>query len=162
MEKDFSKPYLFLSCFQVLLGAGVTCGSLSLAYYTREGPGPGFFPFWTGMLLTGLGLILGCKTLISMRHSRRSGTPPAGEALFQWLQLKNVGVVIACLVLCIGLFKPIGFTIAIGLFTLILMRVVGEWGWLKSAVFSVVLSGGLFWVFKIGFSIPLPVGFWGF
>ncbi len=36
----------------VLIGAWVCWESRNLTYYTRVGPGPGFFPFWLGLLLS--------------------------------------------------------------------------------------------------------------
>lgn len=162
MKQDLSKAYLFLSGFQVVLGAAVTYYSRSMAYYTREGPGPGFFPFWTGLLLSGLGLILGVKSFISLRRIHDGVQPLDHEPLFSISKLKNVAIVIGCLGICIILLKPVGVTIAISLFSLLLLRTVGEWGWMKSALFSGILGVGLFWVFKVWLSIPLPVGFWGF
>lgn len=43
---------LTLGAVFVLIGAWVCWESNSLTYYTRVGPGPGFFPFWLGLLLS--------------------------------------------------------------------------------------------------------------
>ncbi|HTM78060.1 MAG TPA: tripartite tricarboxylate transporter TctB family protein [Devosia sp.] len=43
-----------VSVVLIALGGYVVIQALAMSYYTPVGPGPGFFPFWLGLILIGL------------------------------------------------------------------------------------------------------------
>ena len=49
----------------LLLAVFVALESLKLKYYTNQGPGPGFFPFWLSLLLGALAIIILLQALRS-------------------------------------------------------------------------------------------------
>ncbi len=52
-----------LVCLGFLIVGVLVCRTaISLTYYTQLGPGPGFFPFWTGALITVFSAILLVQT----------------------------------------------------------------------------------------------------
>ena len=166
MNKIFDKYYVIAGAILFLLGVSITLTSFSWKYYTSTGPGPGFFPCWIGILLSGLGVIL---TLVSLKNVRKgrvqvdiSHNINAGEMslepLFKASQLKNVGLVIGALVFCLTLLKWLGFILTISFLSLFLLQIVGKWGWLKSILLSVLTSLILYLAFKVWFHIPLPAG----
>ena len=166
MDKIFDKHYVIIGAILFLLGVSITLTSFSWKYYTKTGPGPGFFPCWIGILLSGLGAILALKSLNNMRKGRAQvdvshnikAREISLEPLFKASQLKNVGLIIGALVLCLILFKWLGFILAISFFSLFLMQIVGKCGWLKSILLSTFTSLILYLAFKVWFHIPLPVG----
>ena len=138
MKRGLSQAYVIFGGFQVALGAAVALYGSSWEYHTALGPGPGFFPFWTGVLLAGFGLILGAVNAISLKRTRGAHDPHE-EPLFTAAKLKNIAAVIGSLGMCIVLLKLAGFVIAIGLFSLFLLQIIGKWGWVKSAALAGIL-----------------------
>jgi len=158
MKTDFQKSYVIAGTALLLLGLWITYTSLSWKYYTSLGPGPGFFPFWIGMLISATGTLLAVLNLIVLKREGGKKKGPSGPRLFTAPRLKNVALMAVSLVAAMLLLKGLGFVLVIGLFSLLLLQIVGGWGWGKSLLLSAIVSMGLFWVFRVWLHIPLPVG----
>jgi hypothetical protein len=48
--------------------------------------------------------------------------------------------------------------VASAIFIAAFMRFIGKFGWLKSVLVGLGISGTLFWIFEIMFQVPLPKG----
>jgi putative tricarboxylic transport membrane protein len=158
MEKDLQKSFVIAGAVLLLLGLWIVYTSFSWKYYTSLGPGPGFFPFWIGVLISATGALMSALNLISLRKNAIQGESPSGRRLFTALRLKNVAVMALSLILATLLLKGIGFVPVIALFALFLLQIVGRWGWGKSLLLSAIVSIALFSVFRSWLHIPLPVG----
>jgi hypothetical protein len=75
-------------------------------------PGPGFFPFWAGVLLAAIGLVIAARSLRIVRGGAHGddgdGTVTVGSG--------NIAFAIAALAGCAFLFERIGFVPTAGLF----------------------------------------------
>lgn len=121
-----------------LLGAG----------WGEEGPQAGYFPLRMGVAI----LIASIVVIVqAWRANDRS-------AFVEREQLKLVATVLLPLTVYIAAIKFIGIYVASALFIGIFMKLVGKFSGWKSAVAGVGINLALFWIFEIGFKVPLPKG----
>ena len=122
-------------------------------YLGMEGPGPGFFPLWYGLLMVALSLAL---VVASIKRGTATGRPvnwqEVGRALGAWLALA----------ICVGLLKLLGFLIAFGLFTFFLVYVMYRRPVMPAVAVSVGVCAGFYLVFPLALNVGLPVGMLGF
>ena len=148
---------------RVVLGCiGVLCGFMTFTAYGYSlsdslGPGAGFFPFWLGIL----GMAM-CLALLA--RSWRGGAIgdgavallPKGDGAWRTAALLG-GVVLAALLL-----QPLGFRLAMLIFTAGLLLALGVRRPVAIGVFALASSFGLFHVFYHWLKVPLPTGAFGF
>ena len=139
----------------IALGGFVAWEAWEWPYMTVDGPGPGFFPLWIGILLVGLSALLIVLQVVDAGGGRPvprtvwTGTRPA---LLGWVAL----------VVAAGLLEPAGFVASYLLLSIVLLRVIFRRSWRSTAVVSVV-SVACFWgLFVKLLEVRLPAGPWGF
>lgn len=104
----------------VLMGLGlyVIVQSLALSYYTPVGPGPGFFPFWLGLLL----ILLSAASVIASFVSKM-------PVLFEDMIIPepSAGAQMAINFVMVGFFAltvvPLGFVLSMFVVLLVLLLV---------------------------------------
>jgi hypothetical protein len=135
-----------------MIARGLSFGdTVLLAGYTMGTParmGPGFFPFWLGVILIGMG------ALISLVAIRTEGGDEGRLERFHW---KELFFVLGAIVLFGVLLKPIGMLLS-GI-VLIVGAGFGSHSFnlrksLLLAVFLVVFSA---LVFVVGLKLPIPL-----
>jgi putative tricarboxylic transport membrane protein len=120
-------------------GILVLIGSLDLQYRTEYGPGPGFLPFWLGLGLIFLGLMLLARAIFSRKDKEEDISLPSKYAF-------------------VFLGDKIGFLPCIGLMFLFLLAIVERRGW-KFSLAVALISTLFFWVvFEVGLNLGLPLG----
>lgn len=136
--------------------------SLTVAYTSWQmpqrvefGPGMGFLPFWLAVLMAILSVLLLFDA--SVRKSASTGNPfPAPQAL------RNVGMVIAGLGVYIAVLDTVGFAVSTILYIVFLLAIVQKERWLKTAIISLLSTGGLYVVFQVLLDVKLPQNIFGF
>ncbi len=121
-----------------LLGAG----------WGDEGPQAGYFPLRMGVAIFVASIVV---IVQAWRANDRS-------AFVEREQLKLVATVLLPLIVYIAAIKFIGIYVASALFIGIFMKLVGKFSSWKSAVAGIGINLALFWIFEIGFKVPLPKG----
>jgi putative tricarboxylic transport membrane protein len=137
-------------CFIALSGF-VVLASMKMEYYSALGPGPGFFPFWLGLVLGGVSLIW----LIQV--SRPSGRPKDGAFLPEKegvLQIVSILLALSANAFFMGI---IGFQLTMFLFMVFLLRVLGRRSLWMTLIIAVVCSVGVYHVFGGYLDVQLPV-----
>ena len=135
------------------LGAFIIVEAKGWEYLGPDGPGPGFFPLWYGVVMVALSLLLVATSL-----ARRAGPgkavnwSEAGRALAAW----------AALAACVGLLKILGFLLAFGLFTFFLVAMMYRRPLGTAAAVSAGVSLGFYLLFPLALNVALPVGKLGF
>jgi putative tricarboxylic transport membrane protein len=110
--------------------------------------GPAFFPFWLGLLLFALGL------LIAFNGVREEGGEEAGFPKFHW---KPNFWVLGAVVMFGLILKPIGMLLA-GVFLIIVAGIGSPTFELKrSIILGVILSVFCALVFVTGLKLPIPL-----
>lgn len=116
-----------------------------------DGPEPGYFPFYTGLIIAVMALVLIVQGL-------RLYARPAVPFVLSGQLAKVMSVFIPALVYVLGI-ELIGIYVASAVYVALFMKFIGKYTWVRSA--SVGGSVGLFsfFLFERWFSIPLPKGF---
>src|SRR2546429_8896284 len=71
------------------LGVFIITQALAWDYYTLDGPGPGFFPFWYGVAMVVLSLLLVLNAARVDSDGDKAGVdwPRAGRGMTGWLAI---------------------------------------------------------------------------
>jgi putative tricarboxylic transport membrane protein len=126
-----------------------------LTYYTRIGPGPGFFPRW----LCGVLALLALAVIARAIWSKDPGTPipvPDRQGALRIL------AVVAALSAVAALTTTLGFRPTMMAFHLVVIAALGRWRWVETPVLAVLGSFVTFYLFVEWLKLPLPVGIFGF
>jgi len=145
-----------------IAGAGLLAFAVSfsvgaLRYYTYwgpGGPGSGFLPFWLGVAMAALALLL----FLGAMRSRDPGSPwlPAGAGL------KRLAVVLGATAAFVGLLNVVGMILGTALFLVALLRFLEGYGWLTTLGVAVATAGINYFVFTSWLRVPFPVSALGF
>ncbi len=135
----------------VAFSAFVMKEALDMEYYTRLGPGAGFFPFWLGGLLGALAIVW------LFQVSRRDGGPRDGAFFPNKSGLVQIGAILASLLATAGLMTALGFQLTMFLFLLFLLRILGRQKTPAALIVALLGSVGVFHIFGRYLDVPLPV-----
>ncbi len=144
-----------LACLCALFGF-MTVTAFGYSLRDALGPGAGFFPFWLGML----GVVLSSALLVQSWRGRAIGEGtqallPHGEGA------RRAAALVAGLVAAALLLQPLGFRLAVVVFSVGLLLALGVRRLVTIAIFALVSSFGLFHVFYYWLQVPLPIGVLG-
>jgi len=140
-----------VSALFVALGAIVVRDSLRLgAQWASDGPQPGYFPFYVGILIC----------LSSLGNALRVALVKRGaERVFVHMEaLRKVLAVLIPTAIFAAAVGWIGIYVAAALFTGFFMRVLGGARWISAASVALGQSALLFCLFERWFQVPLPKG----
>jgi putative tricarboxylic transport membrane protein len=137
------------------LGTYIVAEASQWPYLSKDGPGPGFFPLWTGILIIALA---GVQTVLVAVQATKGEVPDATH----WKGSGRVIVGWAGLMISIALLKWAGFIASFLLLCLFL--VMGIFHRSFVAAMAVGLGSSIaFWVlFAKLLQVQLPAGPWGF
>lgn len=134
-----------------LMGLFILFQSFSYGWESRGTPGPGFFPFWVGLLiaLTALGWGIN-EARASIQSQILQDIDPGGI----WRVLR----IFAAFVVLLIVFEPLGYNISVLLFMLYLTYSLGKdkgpvW---VMVVTSLSASFGVYLIFDYGLGVRLP------
>jgi hypothetical protein len=141
----------------VLLAFAIAFSAGALKFYTYSGPGgPGsaFLPFWLGILMAVLALMLLASAL------REPGAGP------EWLPRgegrKRLLVVLGVTIALVALLKVLGMMLGTALFLIVLLRLIDRSPWPLALSVAALTSGLNYLVFTHWLRVPFPVGVLGF
>lgn len=144
-----------------VLSAAVIFTSFGLGYWTTLGPGPGFFPFW-------IGILLGSSSIVWLIQALR-GNPnvivPAEEPIVLDTETvstaptatkRPIWIVLLSLVILASLLELIGFQLSMFAFLLFQLKFQGGRKWPLSLIIALVGSFGVFYLFTEVLQVTLP------
>jgi hypothetical protein len=120
------------------------------ASWTSDGPGPGYFPFYVGAMLSigGIGILY--QALLSKNADH--GTFVDKE------QFKRVLSVLLPTVAYAGAIMLLGQYVASAVFIAMFMVWLGKYSPVKSALLGIAVSAFFFMMFEVWFKVPLYKG----
>jgi putative tricarboxylic transport membrane protein len=136
------------------LGVFIITQSRAWDYYTLDGPGPGFFPFWYGVAMVVLSLLL----IVSSARNGDDGIskgvdwPATGRAMMTWLAFA----------VSVALMNFLGFLISFALLAFFLVTVIFRRPVITAAVVAVTSALAFHLIFPVALSVSLPTGPFGF
>ena len=140
----------------LILSIWVIVASTDLVYTVEFSPGAGFFPFWLGIILAGLSLILVVGAAVRPKDSNDASPFPARQAL------AAVGKVLGGLILFTLLMETMGFILNTFIFVTYLMKVVQRERWWVTLLIAAATTACLYIVFQVLLGISLPRNMFGF
>jgi putative tricarboxylic transport membrane protein len=137
-----------VAALTLIFGAVAAYESAKLPFGTVRNPGPGFFPWWTSVMLELLALILLFRalTLRSPTSEKSSG------------RLAKVIALLIALCAYTFLLDPLGYLLSTFLLVLFMLRAMDAQRWAIALGMAAITSVGSYVVFAIWLSIPLPRG----
>ena len=119
-------------------------------------PGPGFLPFYAGVLMTGMSALLIIKTLLIRQEAVSEAFFPVHDS---W---KRVSMVVASLIGYNILLTKGGFILTTFLFIAFLVKCIFPQGWIRSLVTATLSTAAVWVVFIQLLQITFPRGILGF
>jgi Tripartite tricarboxylate transporter TctB family len=147
-QKDVAAGLMY-----VLAGAGFSAGALNYTMGDAARMGPGWFPFWVGILLVAVGM----ATAATGMH------PASPEERVKPPQFRALAWIIGSVVLFGLLLQPMGLVFALAALVVVSSLASHEFSWggtLLNAVVLIVFSTGAF-IEGINLQIPLWPSFVG-
>ena len=139
------------------LSAWLIQESFKYDYMTTYTPGPGFHPFWLGICLGVLSLFLIFDTV------RREDTEEEKKSYLPGKKsLIRVGLILLITALLAFLMTPLGFVLSVFVFVVMILFILEKYNIFKSILYSALLSGVVFVVFRYWLEVDLPRGWLGF
>ena len=136
------------------LGVFIMTEARKWEYMGFDGPGPGFFPLWYGLVITVLSLWLIVGQVRKSRHEVPGATDWSGvtRALGTW----------AAFALSVALMQPLGFVLSFALLTFALVVGLFRKGPQTALLTAIGLSLGFYLLFSVALNVALPTGPLGF
>lgn len=148
------KANLILSLLLIALSIFVIYEAKQMpAQMPGSGMGPGVLPFWLGV-----GILVLCVILII--QSLLDKTPT--NTIFLISEAVSVGIMFSALVLYVILMVLLGFGLATALLVIFLVRRIGNYAWWKCGTMGIIVSVVSVYLFRIMLDMPLPTGLMGF
>jgi hypothetical protein len=134
--------------FLVVVGAGFAVAAQRYPFGTLGRFGAGFFPFWLGVVLAGLGVLLALSSLFG---------EGGGEPGFATIDLRSFAAVIGGVVLFGLILTKLGLLLSIAVLTLVSSLGSREFRWASTLGAAVLLAAGCCAVFVYGLGLTVPV-----
>ncbi len=140
----------------LLLSTGMIWAALGLPYGNVHNPGPGFFPFWLGLIMGAMSIGLIVQTTLAKKDVRT-----IRNILEEDVRWGKVLVVLAALILYGLLMDAVGFLIMTFLLMVVLLRFIEPQSWKVVIGWALVGSVGAYLIFEVWMKLRLPKGFLG-
>src|SRR5689334_15598374 len=135
------------------LGTYIVIQASIWPYYEVNGPGPGFFPIWYGILMVGLSLWLVITAAQKPRvEAEATSTVGIGRAVLVW----------AGFTVSLVLMAFLGFCIAFTLFTMFIVSYVLGRPILPGFLTGAISAATFYVLFWVVLGVQLPAGYVGF
>jgi putative tricarboxylic transport membrane protein len=123
-------------------------------YWAATGPGSGFFPFWLGLVLAALSILLLASAV--RRPDPGPAWLPTGHGAARFV------VVVVVTALFIVLLPLLGMALGTAVFLGVLLRMLEGHSWRTTAAVAVGAAVANWAVFVLWLRVPFPVGMLGF
>lgn len=118
-----------------------------------SGLGPGAMPFWLGVGILVLSIILAIESLLDKK---------AAKAIFNIGESKSVILMFLALVLYVICVDLLGFGISTLFLVLFMVRRLGKYAWWKCGAMGIAVAVVSVYLFRVLLDMPLPKGLTGF
>ena len=138
------------------IGVLMLIESLKFAYFREGVPGPGFLPRWIAIALVCSGLVLVAKALRAGKVVQDAIAWPDRDG---W---KRLGLMVGALAIALVLLDKLGFVVVTTAFMAVLVFGLGVRSWRMLVAVPIGAAVGLYVVFAVWLSVPLPKGIFTF
>ena len=137
------------------LGIYIVTEAARWEYLGSDGPGPGFFPMWYGIVMVALAVVLVLQNFMA-KAAVVDGKP------VNWREIRRVFIAWAGFVASVLLLKVLGFILSFGIFVLFIVAGLYRRPWRVAVSVAVGCAAGFYLVFPLALNVRLPTGILGF
>jgi len=141
-QRDFGAGIMYM-----VIGLFFAIVATRYQYGTAAKMGPGYFPFWLGMLMAAMGLLVLIRSL---------GAKATIEAIPKF-NFKVIGLITGSIILYGILLPKMGFIVAVLVLVMIASSASKEFSWKVALINAVVLIAFTYSVFVIGLKLQFPL-----
>ena len=141
-QKDFASGLMF-----ILVGFGFSWVARGYSMGTAAKMGPGYFPFWLGIVLALLGVLVLWGSLSSKSEE---------DNLARW-DIKTLLWILGSVVLFGLLLKPLGMVLSVLVLVLVSSMASHEFSWKGAILNSIILVLISLGAFVYGINLQMPV-----
>ncbi|NOV25459.1 tripartite tricarboxylate transporter TctB family protein [Cupriavidus necator] len=141
-QKDFASGLMF-----ILVGFGFSWVARGYSMGTAAKMGPGYFPFWLGIVLALLGALVLFGSLSSKAEE---------DSLARW-DIKTLLWILGSVVLFGLLLKPLGMVLSVLVLVLVSSMASHEFSWKGAILNSIILVLISLGAFVYGINLQMPV-----
>jgi len=120
------------------------------AKWGEDGPQPGYFPFYVGLLI--------CLSSVTILVRALRNASLAGESFVSREELKKILTVLVPTAVYVGVIAYLGFYVTSTVYIAYFMWYLGKYSWIKILPVAVGVSVVFFLIFEVWFQVPLPKG----
>jgi putative tricarboxylic transport membrane protein len=120
------------------------------ARWGDDGPQPGYFPFYIGLLI--------CISSVTILLRALRNSALSGESFVSRGELKKILTVLVPTAVYVGVIAYLGFYVASTLYIAYFMWHLGKYSWIKIVPVALGVSVAFFLIFEVWFQVPLPKG----
>ena len=141
-QRDFGAGIMYM-----VIGLFFAIVATRYQYGTAAKMGPGYFPFWLGMLMAAMGLLVLIRSM---------GAKATIEAIPKF-NFKVIGLITGSIILYGILLPKMGFIVAVLVLVMIASSASKEFSWKVALINAVVLIAFTYSVFVIGLKLQFPL-----
>jgi len=132
--------------------------SFNYNYIVKYTPGPGFFPFWLGLILSVFSIALLIETLTKKggKNLKEPRCLPGKQALYRVGEITLLTAGFALLM------TSLGFVLSVILFVSVILFFMEKVPVVRCVITGLIMSACVYLIFEYWMDIGLPAGYWGF
>lgn len=118
--------------------------------WTSDGPGPGYFPFYIGVIIT--------ISAVGILYQALLGKERKTEVFVDGVQLRRVLSVLLPATVYVFAIWLVGLYVASAVYIALFMIFLGKYSWIKSVIAALAVNTVFFCMFEVWFKVPLYKG----
>jgi len=138
--------------FLIIVGAAFAIAARHYPFGTMARFGSGFFPFWLGIVLASLGVLLAVSSLFGAGDSE-----PGIGAVLATTDLRSLSAVVGSVVLFGLVLMRLGLLLSVVILVLVSSLGSRELRWRSTLAAALLLAAGCGAVFVYGLGLTVPV-----
>jgi len=140
----------------LLISIAIAAFSLTYPLGRLSQPGPGFLPFWCGIIMAGLSAVLIAQALLEKRKREHEEEKKA----FFTKRWTKVVLAVAAIFAYTSLLELAGFFAANFIVILSLMKVIESEKWGIAVLEATIGAAGMYLLFDVWLKLNVPKGAW--
>ncbi|HEX2964637.1 MAG TPA: tripartite tricarboxylate transporter TctB family protein [Syntrophorhabdaceae bacterium] len=146
---------LYITFVWIVMGIFVSAYSYRIGLGNLSGPGPGFMPFWLGIIFVGLGVYKLTAQLRIRRESKSVITEKKVKAGYS--AIGKITLVVVILFIYALLLEHLGYILVTFITMALLLRFAGYTRWIPVIVYALLIAGSSYFIFHY-LGVLFPVG----
>ena len=155
MRKKKISGEIIISAVLIILGIVVMAVSAGYGIWDRIRPYKGFMPFLASLLMSVSSAVWLFSSLRAEKHASEESPKNAftKKELFWLIAVPGICLAVYFLLNILGMHT----TLAIFLF--VWLKFISKYSWLKTILWTIILSVAFYLIFTVGLAVPFPRGY---